>query len=94
MKNNKAKAEDELPVCLRVAMTRKSSLWIVVEVMYAQEQEVDECDQECREMVEEPEPTVKTFSEALNALDNVKLFLENHGFHQEAGTISSVGDAM
>ena len=34
-------------------------------------------------MDEEPEPTVKTFSEALNALDNVKLFLENHGFHQE-----------
>ena len=23
---------------------------------------------------------MKTFSEALNALDNVKLFLENHGF--------------
>ena len=43
-------------------------------------------------MDEEPEPTVKTFSEALNALDNVKLFLENHEFHQEAGTFSSVGD--
>ena len=59
--------------------------------MHAQEQEVDECAQECREMEEEPEPTVKTFSEVLNALDNVKLFLENHGFHQEA---SSVGDAI
>ena len=30
----------------------------------------------------------------LNALDNVKLFQENHGFHQEAGTISLVGDAI
>ena len=27
-------------------------------------------------MDEEPEPTVKTFSEALHALDDVKLFLE------------------
>ena len=45
-------------------------------------------------MEEEPEPRVKTFSEALNTLDNVKLFLENHGFHQEAGMISSVGDAI
>ena len=42
-------------------------------------------------MDEEPESTVKTFSEALNA---VKLFLENHGFHQEVGMISSVGDAI
>ena len=27
-------------------------------------------------------------------LDNVKLFLENCGFYQEAGMISSVGDAI
>ena len=37
---------------------------------------------------------MKTFSKALNALDNVKLFLENRGFYQEAGMISSVGDAV
>ena len=42
-------------------------------------------------MDEEPQPTVKTFSEAL---DSVKLFLEDHRFHQEAGTVSSVGDAI
>ena len=27
-------------------------------------------------------------------MHQLKLFLENHGFHQEAGTISSVGDAI
>ena len=57
--------------------------------MEVMQEEVDECAQECREMDEEPKPTMKTFSEALNALDNVKLFLEDHGFHQEAGIIWS-----
>ena len=56
-------------------------------------EEGDECAQEFREIDEEPKPKVKTFSEALNALDNVKLFLENC-FYQEAGMISLVGDAM
>ena len=42
----------------------------------------------------EPEPTVKTFSETLNALDDIKLLLENRGFYQEAGMISSVRDAV
>ena len=46
------------------------------------------------EMDEEPEPTVKTFSEALHVLDDVKLFLEYRGLCQEAGMISSVGDVV
>ena len=46
------------------------------------------------EMDEEPEQTVKTFSEALHVLDDVKLFLEYRGLCQEAGMISSVGDAV
>ena len=37
---------------------------------------------------------MKNSENPLNALDKVKLFQENHGFHQEAGTISSVGDAI
>ena len=41
-------------------------------------------------MDEEPEPTVKTFSEALHVLDDIKLFLEYRGLCQEAGMISSV----
>ena len=77
-------AEDEVPVCVG------SGIDWEIEFMEqlgsgsdAQEQEeVDECAQGCREMGEEPEPRVKTFSEVLNALDNVKLFLENHGFHR------------
>ena len=40
------------------------------------------------------EPTVKTFSEALHALDDIKLFLEYRGLCQVAGMISSVGDAV
>ena len=54
-------------------------------------EEVDECAQECRETDEE---TRANSENPLNALDNVKLFQENHEFHQEAGTISSVGDAI
>ena len=45
-------------------------------------------------MDEEPEPTVKIFSEALHALDDVKLFLEYRGLYQVDGMISSVGDAV
>ena len=48
----------------------------------------------CEEMDEEPQPTVKTFSEALHALDDVKLFLEYRRLCQEAGMISSVGDVV
>ena len=40
-----------------------------------------------REMDEEPEPTVKIFSEALNAIDNVKLFLENYEFHAQSAQL-------
>ena len=86
MENNKAKAKDKVPVCLGCG---NESLWNSGSDAQEQE-EVDECVQEYREMDEEPKPTVKTFSEALNALDNVKMFLENHGFYQEAGIISSV----
>ena len=71
-------------------MTRKSSLWNDYissgSGSDAQEQEeVEEVAQRCRDMDEEPKPTVKTF--IANATDNVKPFLENHGFHQEAGTM-------
>ena len=90
-------AEDEVPVCVGMSGDDWESEFL--EQLgcgsYTQEREEgDECAQECEEMDEEPEPTVKTFSEALHALDDVKLFLEHRGLCQEAGMISSVGDAV
>ena len=49
------------------------------------QEEVDECAQEYREMDEEP--LVKHLA---NAIDNVKLFLENHGSHARSAQLESL----
>ena len=71
-------AEDEVPVCVGSGNDwEREFMEQLGSGSDAQEQEeVDECAQECSETNEEPEPTVQTFREALNALDNVKLSRE------------------
>ena len=69
-------AEDEVPVCVG-----SGNDWEIEFIEHQQlgsgsdaeeQEEVDECAQECREMDEEPEPTVKTFSKALTVITVIK----------------------
>ncbi len=87
--------DDDLPVCVDLGGDNWEANFLAqLNQSSTTEDAEDEEDVEEGELDEEPISTLNSFSEAMKALDSVKLFLESKNCIEEAITVGSAMDTV
>ena len=91
--------EEEIPVCVDIDGDDWDANFLaqlggdVGEQEFDKDDDVQEFDED-DDVGKDPTPNVKSFAEAIKALDDVNLFLESRGCNHEATSVSSVMDSI